>query len=60
MTAAQPNKLGPLAGTFTGRRRAEAAGGTPTAAGVRRGPAGRPGRRRTYRPGDDQPDEGTS
>jgi hypothetical protein len=58
MTAAQPNNLGPLAGTFTDDAAAEAA---QQAADPQPEYAGDlpddPEEARSYRPGDDQPDE---
>ena len=61
MTAAQPNNLGPLAGTVTDDASTEAAqrDADPQPEYVGDLPDD-PGEARTYRPGDDQPDEGTS
>ena len=59
MTAAQPNNLGPLAGTFTDDDAAEAAqrDAEPQPEFVGDMPDD-PEQARTYRPGDDQPNEG--
>jgi len=58
MTAAQPNNLGPLAGTFTDDDAAEAAqrDAEPQPEFVGDMPDD-PEQARTYRPGDDQPNE---
>jgi hypothetical protein len=60
MTAAQPNNLGPLAGTFTDDAAAEAASRDADLQPEYTGDMpDDPEQARTYRSGDDQPDEDT-